>query len=86
MAAPWLSDLDLLRAYDCHGCGRNNHSQQSVNPAKAVCIPGFLYDLLLALGAHIALPEVMLILPLSCLGIWGFCVLHGQQSVPEVHR
>jgi hypothetical protein len=83
MAAPWLSDLDLLRAYDCHGCGRNNHSQQSVNPAKAVCIPGFLYDLLLALGAHIALPEVKLILPLSCLGIWGFAYFMDSKVFPK---
>jgi DoxX-like family len=33
---------------------------------------GFLFDLLLAAGAHLAVPEVKAVLPIGCLGIWGF--------------
>jgi DoxX-like family len=39
---------------------------------KQFAFAGFLYDLLLALGAHIAQREVKLILPSGCLAIWGF--------------
>jgi DoxX-like family len=39
---------------------------------KQFAFAGFLYDLLLALGAHIDQREVKLLLPLTCLAIWGF--------------
>jgi hypothetical protein len=50
---------------------------------KQFAFAGFLYDLLLALGAHIAVPEVKLILPLSCLGIWGFAYFMDSKVFPK---
>jgi DoxX-like family len=50
---------------------------------KQFAFAGFLYDLLLALGSHIAQPEVKLILPLSCLGIWGFAYFMDSRVFPK---
>jgi hypothetical protein len=50
---------------------------------KQFAFAGFLYDLLLALGAHIAVPEVKLILPLSCLGVWGFAYFMDSKVFPK---
>jgi hypothetical protein len=42
---------------------------------KDFAFAGFLFDLLLALAAHLAQPEIKFLLPLTSLGIWTFAFL-----------
>jgi hypothetical protein len=42
---------------------------------------GFLFDLLLALSAHLAQPEIKFLLPLFSLAIWGFAFWADQRVV-----
>jgi hypothetical protein len=49
---------------------------------KDFAFAGFLYDLLLALGGHIAQQEIKLLLPLFCLGLWGFAFVMDRKVFP----
>jgi hypothetical protein len=42
---------------------------------KDFAYAGFLFDLLCALGGHIAQQEIKLILPLVCIVLWAFTYL-----------
>jgi DoxX-like family len=50
---------------------------------KQFAFAGFLYDLLLALGSHVAATEVKTILPLASLGIWGFAYFMDSRVFPK---
>ncbi len=50
---------------------------------KDYAFAGFLFDLLLALGAHLAVPEIKALLPISVLGIWGFAVTMDNRHFPR---
>jgi hypothetical protein len=39
---------------------------------KDFAFAGFLFDLVLAAGAHLAIPEVKVILPIVVLAVWAF--------------
>lgn len=43
---------------------------------------GFLIDLLLALCAHIAVPEIKWMLPAACLGLWWFAYATDRKVHP----
>jgi DoxX-like family len=50
---------------------------------KDFAFAGFLFDLLLAAGAHAAVPEVKVVLPIACLGIWVFAFAMDSQRFPR---
>ncbi len=49
---------------------------------KDFAFAGFLYDLLLALGAHIAQQEIKVLLPLLSLPIWAFAFIMNRRMYP----
>jgi DoxX-like family len=49
---------------------------------KQLAFAGFLYDLLLATGAHLAVPEFKVVLPIVCLALWGFAYVMDQRRYP----
>ncbi len=52
---------------------------------KDFAFAGFLYDLLLALGGHIAQMEIKVLLPIAGLGIWGFAFYMDRIYFSSVH-
>jgi DoxX-like family len=50
---------------------------------KDFAFAGFLYDLLLAGGAHLAVPEVNVALPIIVLGIWGWAFVADSRRFPR---
>lgn len=50
---------------------------------KDFAFAGFLYDLLLALGGHIAQQEIKLLLPLVSLGLWAFAFTMDRKMFPR---
>lgn len=53
---------------------------------KDFAFAGFLYDLLLALGAHIAQQELKVVLPLISLGIWAAAFVMDRRVYPRLDR
>jgi hypothetical protein len=49
---------------------------------KDFAFAGFLYDLLLALGGHIAQREIQVLLPLLSLPIWAFAFIMNRRMYP----
>ncbi len=50
---------------------------------KDFAFAGFLYDLLLALGGHIAQQEIKFLLPIFGLTLWGFAFYMDRQLHPK---
>jgi hypothetical protein len=50
---------------------------------KDFAFAGFLFDLLLALGAHLAFPEINALLPISVLAIWWFAFAMDSKRFPR---
>jgi hypothetical protein len=50
---------------------------------KDFAFAGFLYDLLLAAGAHLAIPEVNVALPIAASGIWVFAFIMDSRRFPR---
>lgn len=50
---------------------------------KDYAFAGFLFDLLLATGAHLAVPEIKVLLPVTCLGLWAFAVMMDNRRFPR---
>jgi hypothetical protein len=49
---------------------------------KLFAFAGFLYDFFLPLGAHSDQREVKLLVPLTCLAIWGFAYEMDRRVFP----
>jgi DoxX-like family len=58
-------------------------SNRAPRVVKDFAFAGFLYDLLLAGGAHLAVPEVKVVLPIAALGIWGFAFAMDSKRFPR---
>jgi DoxX-like family len=50
---------------------------------KQLAFAGFLYDLVLAAGAHLAVPEIKVLLPIVVFGIWLFAYVMDKRRFPD---
>ncbi len=51
---------------------------------KHFAFAGFMFDLILALGAHLAQPEIKAILPALSLGIWAWAFLEDRRYSSQI--
>jgi DoxX-like family len=58
-------------------------SNKAPRVVKDFAFAGFFFELLLALGAHLAIPELQSLLPVVVLGIWGWAFAMDSKRFPR---
>jgi hypothetical protein len=58
-------------------------SNRAPRVVKDFAFAGFFFGLLLALGAHLAIPETQAALPVVVLGFWGFAFAMDSKRFPR---